>query len=164
MEKYDELLVSLRRVIRAIDLYSKKLSKETGLTSPQLIVLQEIAAQDGIMVKQVAENINLSSATVTSILDRLETKNLVSRLRSSVDKRKVGIHLTEQGKLVLAEAPKPLQEHFIHRFEKLEEWEQTQLVATMQRIAKMMDADEIDAAPMLEVGMLQTTPPSKSGG
>ena len=42
MQKYEELLVSLRKVIRAIDLYSKKLSKESGLTSPQLIVLKEI--------------------------------------------------------------------------------------------------------------------------
>ena len=74
MQKYDELLVSLRRVIRAIDLYSKKLSKETGLTSPQLIVMQEIASQDSLQVKQIAQNINLSPATETSILDRLEAK------------------------------------------------------------------------------------------
>ena len=40
-------------------------------------------------------------------------------------------------------------------FEKLQEWEQTQLVSTMQRIACMMDAENLDAAPMLEVGVLQ---------
>ena len=147
MQKYDDLLVSLRRVIRAIDLYSKKLSRETGLTSPQLIVMQEIASHDGLLVKQIAENINLSSATVTSILDRLE--------------RKVSLHLTDAGKEVLEDAPTPLQEHFINRFEKLEEWEQTQLIATMQRIAKMMDAEDIDAAPLLEVGTIQGPTPTQ---
>jgi DNA-binding MarR family transcriptional regulator len=155
MEKYEELLVSLRRVIRAIDLYSKKLSKESGLTSPQLIVLQEITQHDGCMVKDIASSINLSSATVTSILDRLEARNYVIRERSETDKRKVGLHLTELGKSVLKDAPRPLQAHFIDRFEHLQDWEQTQLVSTMQRIATMMDAEDIDAAPMLEVGSLR---------
>lgn len=155
MKKYEELLVSLRKVIRAIDLYSKKLNKDSGLTAPQLFVLQEISAHDGVMVKDIASSINLSSATVTNILDRLEVRALVIRERSKVDKRKVGLYLTELGTKTLENAPKPLQEHFIDRFEKLEEWEQTQLVATMQRIATMMDAENIDAAPMLEVGAIQ---------
>lgn len=156
MKKYEELLVSLRKVIRAIDLYSKKLSKDSGLTSPQLFVLQEISAHDGVMVKDIASSINLSSATVTNILDRLETRGLVIRERSVIDKRRVGLHLTATGVKALETAPKPLQEHFINRFEKLEDWEQTQLVATMQRIAKMMDAEDLDASPMLEVGAIQT--------
>ncbi|MGS2720795.1 MarR family winged helix-turn-helix transcriptional regulator [Paraglaciecola aestuariivivens] len=160
MEKYEELLVSLRKVIRAIDLYSKKLSKESGLTSPQLIVLQEISVHDGCMVKDIASSINLSSATVTSILDRLEARSYVIRERSATDRRKVGLHLTEEGKAAIKDAPRPLQAHFIDRFEKLQDWEQTQLVSTMQRIANMMDAEDLDAAPMLEVGAIQrfTTP------
>lgn len=158
VKKYDELLISLRKVIRAIGLYSKKLNKDSGLTSPQLFVLQEIAAHDGVMVKDIAKNINLSSATVTSILDRIETRGLVIRERSTIDKRKVGLHLTDVGLKILETAPKPLQQHFIDRFEKLEQWEQTQLVATMQRIANMMDAEDLDAAPMLEVGPIETSP------
>ncbi|MBC3767001.1 MarR family winged helix-turn-helix transcriptional regulator [Neptunicella marina] len=157
MQKYDELLVSLRRVIRAIDLYSKKLSKESGLTTPQLIVLQEISVNSGIMVRQIAENINLSSATVTNILDRLESRQLILRERSTTDKRKVGIWLTELGTEAIKQAPRPLQDHFIKRFEALDEWEQTQLVATMQRIAAMMDATDIDAAPLLEVGLINSS-------
>jgi DNA-binding MarR family transcriptional regulator len=154
MKKYDELLVSLRRVIRAIDLYSKKLSKETGLTSPQLIVMQEIAANEDVMVKHIAGNINLSPATVTSILDRLESRGFVIRQRYTIDKRKVGLHLTEAGFEAIKDAPTLLQDHFIKRFESLEEWEQTQLVSTMQRIAKMMDADVLDASPLLQVGQI----------
>jgi len=155
MQKYEELLVSLRKVTRAIGIYSKKLSKESGLTSPQLIVLKEIDQHDGCMVKDIAQSINLSSATVTSILDRLEARKYVIRERSITDKRRVGLHLTDHGKLVVKDAPRPLQTHFIDRFEKLQEWEQTQLVSTMQRIACMMDAENLDAAPMLEVGVLQ---------
>ncbi|MDN4503946.1 MarR family winged helix-turn-helix transcriptional regulator [Alteromonadaceae bacterium BrNp21-10] len=155
MQKYEELLVALRQVIRAIDLYSKKLNKETGLTSPQLIVMQEIALCDGVTVKKIADNITLSSATVTSILDRLEARKFIIRQRSATDKRKVGVHLTENGHTALENAPKPLQEHFINRFEAMEEWEQTQMLATMQRVAKMMNAEDLDASPLLEVGQIQ---------
>ena len=155
MKKYEELLISLRKVIRAIDIYSRKLNKDSGLTSPQLLVLQKISAQGDVMVKDIASSINLSSATVTSILDRLELRGLVTRTRSTVDKRKVGLHVTEAGLTAIKGAPTPLQEHFIQRFETLAEWEQTQLVATMQRIASMMDAQDIDASPLLELNSLQ---------
>ena len=154
MQKDEELLVALRRVIRAIDLRSKQLSRDVGLTGPQLLVMQNINKQAGIMVRQIADNINLSPATVTSILDRLETKQLVQRIRSTEDKRKVGVYLTDQGHEILEDAPLPFQEHFINRFAQLKEWEQSQMVATMQRIASMMDAEDIDASPMLEVGSL----------
>jgi hypothetical protein len=54
----------------------------------------------------------------------------------------------------LEQAPKPLQENFISRFQNLEEWEQSLLLSSVQRISSMMNADDIDAAPMLEVSAL----------
>ncbi|MFS1703883.1 MarR family winged helix-turn-helix transcriptional regulator, partial [Alteromonas sp. AMM-1] len=89
MRKEEELLIALRRVIRAVDLRSKQLSKDVGITGPQLLVLQNIQRQPGIMVKEIADNINLSPATITNILDRLEARELANRIRSTEDKRKV---------------------------------------------------------------------------
>jgi DNA-binding MarR family transcriptional regulator len=154
MQKNEELLVALRRVIRAIDMRSKQLHKEVGLTGPQLMVLQEVDKEPGVMVRHIAEKINLSPATVTSILDRIEARKLAHRVRSTSDKRKVGVYLSEEGQQALNTAPLPLQEHFISRFNSLEEWEQSQMVATMQRIASMMDAEKLDASPFLEVGSI----------
>ena len=154
MQKDEELLVALRKVIRAIDIRSKELSRDVGLTGPQLIVLQQVGKNPGVMVKEIAQNITLSPATVTSILDRMESRGHVNRVRSTQDKRKVGVFLTDVGQSLLDKAPLPLQEHFLNRFNAIEEWEQSQMVATMQRIATMMDAQKIDAAPVLEVGSL----------
>mgnify|MGYP000681080352 CR=1 FL=1 len=155
MEKYEQLLISLRQVIRAIDIHSKQLSRESGLTGPQLIVIKKISELDGPMAKQVAQEINLSPATVTSIIDRLEARNLVKRQRSQIDKRKVELYLSDAGKALLQDAPKPLQDHFIKRYHSLEPWEQTQLLSSVERIASMMDAEELDAAPVLMVGQIQ---------
>ncbi|AWL11112.1 HTH-type transcriptional regulator SarZ [Saliniradius amylolyticus] len=155
MEKHDELLVSLRRVIRAIDLRSKELERTVGLTGPQLMIMLELQQRSGTMVKKLAEKTNLSPATVTSILDRLELKGLINRVRSTEDKRRVSLTLTDKGEEILAGAPKPLQANFINQFDQLHDWEQSQLVASMQRIASMMDAADLDASPFLEVGGLR---------
>lgn len=154
MEKYEQLLISLRKIIRAIDLHSKQLSKHSGLTGPQLIVMQKIAVLGMPLAKQVAAEINLSPATVTTILDRLEAKGLVIRQRSVTDKRKVHLLLSDAGQALLQAAPKPLQEHFIKRYQLLEEWEQSQLLSAVERIANMMDAEQLDAAPLLLVGQI----------
>ncbi|GAP75977.1 MULTISPECIES: MarR family winged helix-turn-helix transcriptional regulator [Pseudoalteromonas] len=163
MQKYDELLIALRKVIRAIDLHSKQLNKTSGLTGPQLLIMHEVAQTDGITASRIAQNVNLSPATVTNILDRLESRALVSRVRSQLDKRRVSLYLTEQGKALLDQAPQPLQDHFIEKFSSLSEWEQTLLLSSMQRIAAMMDADNIDASPLLEVGAItRQVDPGKS--
>ena len=154
MNKDEELLVALRKVIRAIDMRSRQLSKEVGLTGPQLLILQKVGKQTGVMVREIADDINLSSATVTNILDRMEARKLGERIRSKQDKRKVGVFLTEEGSKALETAPLPLQEHFTNRFNAMEEWEQSQMVATLQRIASMMDAQDVDASPVLEVGSI----------
>lgn len=155
MEKYEQLLISLRRVIRAIDIHSRQLNKHSGLTGPQLMVMQKIAQLDAPLAKQVAEEITLSPATVTTIIDRLEGRGLVIRKRSDTDKRKVHLSLSDAGRSLLQDSPKPLQDHFIKRYQNLEEWEQSQLLSAVERIAVMMDADKIDAAPMFLVGKIQ---------
>ena len=155
MEKYDELLISLRRVIRAISIHSKQLNKKSGLTGPQLMVMSKIAELDAPLAKQIAQEITLSAATVTTILDRLESRSLVIRTRSQTDKRKVHLSLSEAGEMLLSSSPLPLQEHFIERYQNLEDWEQSQLLASVERIASMMDATELDAAPVLLVGKIQ---------
>ena len=159
MQKDEELLIALRRVIRAIDLRSKQLSKSIGLTGPQLLVMRYVGQEPGVMVRQIANSVNLSPATVTSILDRLEIREQIQRVRSTEDKRKVGVFLTEKGQAILKDAPMPFQEHFTNQFSQLEDWEQSQMVATLQRIAHMMDAEDIDVSPVLEVGDLVETKP-----
>lgn len=152
MTRYNDLLTALRRITRAIDLYSKRLAKETGLTAPQLLVMQAVAKSDGIKPSDVARQVHLSQATVTTILDRLVRADLVTRARSDSDRRSVEISLTQAGRDRLKAAPELLQEEFLSSFRMLDDWEQTQLVSSVQRIASMMDAQALDAAPILEVG------------
>lgn len=147
-----EVLVALRRIVQAIDQHSSRLGKEFGLTTPQLLVLQTVAATKEQPIRAISAEVNLSQATVTSIVDRLERRGLLCRERSDTDRRKVYLVITEAGTEILTHAPKPLQENFLLRFERLRDWEQHQVVAVLKQVAEMMGARHIDAAPLLDTG------------
>lgn len=154
LNKIEEVLIALRRVIRATDLHSKYLAKTTGLTSPQILLLHAIRDKGQLTIGELANDISLSQATVTTILDRLEKRKLVFRERSTTDKRKVHAGLTDEGVEILKKAPIPLQDQFTKQFSDLKEWEQTMIISSLQRVAQMMDAQHIDASPFLDVGTL----------
>jgi len=97
MNNDEQVLISLRKIIRAIDLHSRKLEKASGLTGPQILVLKSILEHDKLTPGDIARDVNLSQATVTSILDRLQNKGYIKRERSAEDKRKVLISPTESG-------------------------------------------------------------------
>ena len=154
LNSIEEVLIALRRVIRATDLHSKHLAKTTGLTAPQMLLLQTLRDRGEITIGELAKNMSLSQATVTTIIDRLEKKELVERERSSQDKRKVYVRLTEAALDILKDAPTPLQESFARQFADLQEWERTMIISSLQRVAQMMDAQHIDASPVLDVGTI----------
>ena len=149
----DQVIAALRRITRAIDLHSRLLLKKCGLTAPQLSALQAIRRLEPVTVGALAREIHLGHATVTGILTRMEDRGLLVRMRGSHDRRSVLVQLTEEGDRIVDEAPSPLQERFHHELSRLEEWERTMILATLQRIASMMDAEEIEAAPLLVSGV-----------
>ena len=159
-DKIEEVLVSLRRVIRATDLHSKKLVKTASVTGPQLLLLQIVHAKGDMTISELARDMSLSQATVTTILDRLQKRELIERIRSETDKRKVYPRLTDHGRKILASAPTALQDNFVERFRELDEWEQSMIIAALQRVAEMMDAKDIDASPFLDVGALDRAIPT----
>lgn len=157
MERHEEVLAALRRIIRAIDLQSRQLMQRSGLTGPQLLTLQAIRRNGPLNVGELARLVTLSQGTVTTILDRLERKELVTRSRSTTDKRRVVVALSPAGEEALASAPTLLQEHFIHAFTELSDWEQNLILSSLQRVAGMMDLYHLDVAPVIESDELNGT-------
>ena len=151
---YDEILVALRRITRAIDLQSKRLLKTTGLTTSQLLVLQVIDDLGSPTPSSISREVVLSQATVTSLIDRLERNGMVSRFKSAGDKRAVNIRLTPLAEEKLKDAPELLQAGFLREYRKLPEYQKHLLIGSLQQIAAMMDAEEIDASPILDTGDL----------
>jgi DNA-binding MarR family transcriptional regulator len=153
----EQVLVTLRRIIRAIDIHSKTLVQQYGITGPQLMILRELARNDRMPAGILARKVSLSHATVTGILDRLERHAFIKRERCESDRRRVIVGLTVAGREMLKRAPSLLQDRFFTKFEALEEWEQTMILSALQRLASMVSATKIEASPVLVSGPVSAT-------
>jgi len=154
----DQILIALRRIVRAIDQHSRRLAQDFGLTGPQLVILRELVRNRGMHVAELAESISLSHATVTDILNRLEKRGLVSRERSMTDRRRIMVTATSRAMALISQSPPLLQETFSGQLAKLQDWELTQTLSVLQRVALMMDASQVDASPLLATGSLTAEP------
>ena len=136
-----QIFMDLRRIMRAMDVYSRQLSGSHGLTGPQMLCLREIADQGPLTTGTLALAVALSPATLTGILDRLEMRGLVSRERRPEDKRRVLVSLTSVGQQMAQELPSPLQERFGSRLEGLTQEEQAVIRQALNTVAKMMEEE-----------------------
>jgi DNA-binding MarR family transcriptional regulator len=148
----EEIIKSIRRIVRAIELHSRDLIAEVGLTAPQLSVLKAIKAKAPATPTNIARELSLSQPTVSGILDRLAAKNLVERAETPGDKRLHSYQLTEASQHLLSRSPTLLHESFRKKLRKLQDWERSLLLASLQRVASMMDADQLEAGHVLTAG------------
>lgn len=159
------MLRLIRRIVRRISEHSKYLSRKVGLTVPQLMCLKAIGeleeTEDEITVALVGKQVQLSPATVSRIIDRLVRANLVARERSSVDRRRVCLSLTAGGVERFSTLPTPLQERFVDRLTELEPDKRLELLDALREITELMDAGDLDAAPMLTPGAVLPTEPAQ---
>lgn len=158
----EEMLVALRRVMRAVDIHSRRLVQSHGLTGPQAVVLKELVRSSTLTSGELAKRVSLGQGTVSEIVKRLESRELVKREPSATDRRRVHVSPTQAGCDVIAQSPPLLQETFRARFSALKDWEQNLILSSVQRVAELMDAEEIDAAPMLSSGSIEATPQAVS--
>lgn len=123
MEEQDKqvqlITQKLRIIFKAIQAHSKKVEKEIGLSSAKLWMLYEVAENPGYKVSQLAKVLSIHASTCSNMLDKLEDKNLISRDRSKLDQRSVHLYITDEGRKVLSNAPKPVQGKLSNALENL---------------------------------------------
>lgn len=153
--RYDlQILQSLRRIIRAIDIHSRKLRIQHDITAPQLVCLLSIADDGPITSTKISQHVHLSPSTLVGILDRLEMKGLIQRKRDTKDRRLVYVTATEKGLETVKYAPSPLQDGLATALKDLPELEQTTIALSLERIVDLMEVRHIEAGPILETGQL----------
>lgn len=155
-ERYDlRIMQSLRRILRSVEVYSRKLAHEHGVTVPQLICLLKIDELGALTIKELSEEVFLSPSTLVGIIDRLEKQELIGRRRSARDRRKVRISLTEKGMGLLEKSPSPLQDSLASAIDNLPELERATIALSLEKVTGLMEAhphvEEVEnAAPILD--------------
>ncbi len=149
-EKYGlRVLRALRRIIRAVDIHSRKLNNEFHITAPQLICLYSLAKHGDMTLSALAKEVDLGTSTVNGIVDRLETKKYLTRTRSSEDRRKVVLAITDAGRKITSQAPILLQDRLSASLRNLPELEQATITLALERIVELMEAEHLEASPNL---------------
>ncbi|APZ41986.1 MarR family winged helix-turn-helix transcriptional regulator [Acidihalobacter ferrooxydans] len=159
----DNIMIALRRIMHAVESHSHQLTRTHGLTSPQLLILKQLMTADELSVGDIAVRTNISKATATEIIQRLERRGLVEKIRSQTDKRRVFVRPTAAAVKHCRSAPPLLQERFAQRLDALEDWERNLLLSSLQRVASLMDAADLDVAPVLSGAPLTDAPHTTPG-
>lgn len=95
----DELLCfDLYAASRAMTRRYRPLLAELGLTYPQYLVVVALGATGPASIKQLAGTLRLDHATLTPLLQRMESAGLLMRERDPADRRSVQLGLTQQGR------------------------------------------------------------------
>lgn len=151
--QYIEILVKLRKIIRSINLESKKIEKKFGISIPQLMCLQFLSEQEDYKTtaSEIKDYLMLNASTVTGILKRLENRGLIAKLPNTKDRRATFITLTAKGADLLKEPPTTLQEKLTARLQRLTPEQIDTMDKNIDLLVQIMDAEDLDAAPIITI-------------
>jgi DNA-binding MarR family transcriptional regulator len=101
----DESAAYLMKRILACMAAEVDLALPKGLTHAQWIPLFKLHLGAASTVAELARECSLDAGAMTRLLDRMEAKGLIARVRSSQDRRVVNLELTEEGRRTASQIP-----------------------------------------------------------
>jgi len=144
LDKTKVIIYSIRRLIQAGELYSKELNKKYSISAAQLNCLLALYENGPLPPSQIAKHMLVKSSTVTGVVDRLEHKGLVERVRNSPDRRVITIELTEAGNQLAKNAPPPIQQKIIDGLKQISESEKDHIAVSLSRLTDMLDVQDLE--------------------
>jgi DNA-binding MarR family transcriptional regulator len=144
-------LIKIRKIVRSINLESKRIQKEYGVSIPQILCMDYLYRSGNFQATQKAirDYMNLNSSTVTGIISRLEGKGHIARLPKKADKRTTYISLTSRGEKLLKSMPPLLHERLTSGLEELPDKKIEEVERSLDLIIGYLDIEKLDALPLL---------------
>jgi len=106
MDEHDDLPETMQfirllwQLDHALNKRSRRLLAEAGVTAPQRFLLKVVGMRPGCSPGQLARFLHVTPATVTRVVQRMESAGLVRREPDPEDSRRVRLHLTPKGRKV----------------------------------------------------------------
>jgi DNA-binding MarR family transcriptional regulator len=138
-----DIVGSIRHLYRAVYLDSSKTSRRFGLTNSQSGVLRALHKKSPLSLAKLSRMLYVTPSNITGIIDRLEKKGLVERMRKKGDRRVTLVELTESGQKLSQLLPDPIEMRLINGLAHLEEESVKNLDNAMKQVLKLINADEI---------------------
>ena len=146
-----DILIKIRRIVRSINMESKKIQKEHGVSIPQVLCLGYLKSTTDYQATQgqIKEFLNLNSSTVSGIINRLEKKGFIARLPKKGDKRVVNLALTATGDHLLNSIPKLLHDRLSNKLDHLEVVKINQIESSLNTLIDILDISDLEASPII---------------
>ena len=146
-----EILIKIRKIVRSINLESKKIQKEYGVSIPQVLCLNYLSKAYNFQATQgeIRKFLQLNSSTTSGIIHRLEIKGLVARLPKIGDKRTVTISLTSKGDKLLEQLPSLLHEQLSDKLIKQDAERLKNLESSLELLINLLEINSLDASPLI---------------
>ncbi len=146
-----EIIVSIRKIVRSLNLESKAIQKDFGLSITQLLCLGHL--QNSLDYrsthKELMELLSLNSSTISGILNRLQKRGYIARLSNELDKRSKTILLTASGIKLLETTPNVLHDRLAQKLSKLTSEDKKMVQTSLSIIISAMEIREMEASPLL---------------
>jgi DNA-binding MarR family transcriptional regulator len=140
-----DIVQGLRRITRAIELYSQDVQRSYGLTGPQLWALKNLQRAGPLTPNRLADSLAVDQSSVSGLLRRLEEKGLVHRARMAEDQRSVRIELTAEGRSLARRAPEAAQGRLLHGLSNMSPARVQALRRSIETLVGAMEASTIEA-------------------
>ena len=111
--------------------------KDTGLTSGQPKVLDYLKNHNGAVQKDIAAGCHIEPASLTAILNGMETKGLIERLCPD-NHRFYNVYLTETGRLYVGRLENEFDTIESYALQNFSEADKEQLIEYLSRIYNTM--------------------------
>jgi len=151
---YTDILIYIRKIVRSVNLETKRIQKRHDISIPQLLTLTFLGKQPDYQSTStiIKKYLMLNSSTLTGIITRLESKGWIAKVPSNNDKRSTKIVLTIQGLNFLDSTPEIMHDVLSKKLEELPPDKLRELQVSFESIIDFLDIDKIEASPIIVGG------------
>ena len=134
-----EIAEELRPTVLRIARYLRRETEELGVTSHQATLLWLVRTRPGLSLRELAQEEGISAPSLSAHVDRLESLGLIRRVRSTDDRRRVGLELTPEGRATLRRVRARRTTWLANRLDRLSDEDRERLEAALPALRALLD-------------------------
>jgi DNA-binding MarR family transcriptional regulator len=134
-----ELAEDLRPALLRLTRNLRRETEALGVTSHQVTLLWLVRDRPGLSLRELALEEGISAPSLSGHVDRLESAGLLRRIRSTDDRRRVGLELTDEGRTLLRRVRARRTTWLAERLAVLSEEEREQIVRALPALYALLE-------------------------
>ncbi|HEU4372613.1 MAG TPA: MarR family winged helix-turn-helix transcriptional regulator [Telluria sp.] len=143
------VLRQFRVVFNAVKVHFRQVESVAGIGGAQVWALSVIQARPGVGVSELGRAMDVHQSTASNLVKLLLERDLARAVKDTVDRRAIGLHLTEAGTAVLSAAPGPFSGILPDALAGLDPRTLARLERDLEKLIAALQADRAGAGVLL---------------